>query len=126
MREARAEPVEETLAADLARADACLLAGTIDGHAVGYSAAHLEVLRDGGRLGIVDDLYVESGAREVGVGEAMMEALLGWFRSRGCHGVDATALPGNRGTKNFFESNGFSARLIVMHHRLDPSPPSDA
>jgi hypothetical protein len=24
--------------------------------------------------------------------------------------------PGHRYAKNFFESNGFSARLIVMHH----------
>jgi hypothetical protein len=38
---------------------------------------------------------------------------------RGCSGVDATALPGNRATKNFFEESGFTARLLVMHHRLD-------
>ena len=34
-------------------------------------------------------------------------------------GVDATALPGDRLTKNFFESNGFTARLLIMHRRLD-------
>jgi ribosomal protein S18 acetylase RimI-like enzyme len=118
-REARAEPVEQTLAADLADDDVLLLAGTIDDAPVGYAAGRTEVLRDGARLGVITDLFVEPEARQVGVGEAMMNELLGWFRSRGCSGVDATALPGNRATKNFFEESGFTARLLVMHHRLD-------
>ena len=92
--------------------------GTIDESAVGYATAHVEQLRDGTVLGVIDHLFVESEARDVGVGEALMNALLAWFRSQGCTAADATALPGNRETKNFFETAGFSARLIVMHHRL--------
>lgn len=118
-REGRATPVEETLARDLADPDAVVLAGTIDDTIVGYATGRTEVLRDGSTLGVIDDLYVEEGARSVGVGEAMMDELLTWFRSKGCGGVDATALPGNRATKNFFEESGFTARLLVMHHRLD-------
>lgn len=120
-REGRAAPVEETLARDLADPDAVVLAGTIDDVVVGYATGRTETLRDGSVLGIIDDLYVDEGARSVGVGEAMMNELLEWFRSKGCAGVDATALPGNRATKNFFEESGFTARLLVMHHRLDPS-----
>ena len=85
---------------------------------VGYATVRVEVLRDGARLGVIDDLYVEPGARSVGVGEAMMGLLLEWCRDQGCRGVDALALPGMRATKNFFEESGFSARLIVMHHRM--------
>ena len=92
--------------------------GTIDGTPVGYAAAHVERLRDGTVLGVVDHLFVEEGARDVGVGEVLMSELLDWFRSQGCTAADAAALPGNRQTKNFFETAGFSARLIVMHHRL--------
>ncbi|MFP5326169.1 MAG: N-acetyltransferase family protein [Acidimicrobiia bacterium] len=92
--------------------------GTLDEFAVGYAAAHVEQLRDGMILGVIDHLFVEEGARDVGVGEALMDELLGWFRSRDCDAVDAIALPGNRQTKNFFETAGFSARLIVMHHKL--------
>ena len=92
--------------------------GTIDETAVGYAAAHVEHLRDGTVLGVVDHLFVEEGARDVGVGEALMNELLAWFSAQGCDAADAAALPGNRQTKNFFESSGFSARLIVMHHRL--------
>ena len=120
-REGRAAPVAETLTRDLADPDAVVLAGTIDEVVVGYATGRVEALRDGSILGIIDDLYVDEGARSVGVGEAMMNELLDWFRSKGCAGVDATALPGNRATKNFFEESGFTARLLVMHHRLDPS-----
>lgn len=97
--------------------------GTIDDFAVGYAAAHVEQLRDGMVLGVIDHLFVEEGARDVGVGEALMDELLGWFRARRCHAADAIALPGNRQTKNFFESAGFSARLLVMHHRFGTDEP---
>lgn len=117
-REGRAAPVEETLRRDLEADDATVIAGTIDDTVVGYAAGRTETLRDGTTLGVIDDLYVVEGARSVGVGEVMMGELLEWFRSQGCAGVDATALPGNRATKNFFERSGFTARLLVMHHRL--------
>jgi ribosomal protein S18 acetylase RimI-like enzyme len=106
------------VAADVADDDACVLAGTIDETVIGYAVGRTETLRDGSTLGVITDLYVDEGARAVGVGEAMMGSLLEWFRARGCAGVDATALPGNRATKNFFEESGFTARLLVMHHRL--------
>jgi hypothetical protein len=47
-----------------------------------------------------------------------MEAILAWCGEQGCNAVDAYALPGDRQTKNFFEESGFTARLLVMHHRL--------
>ena len=118
VREGRAQPVAETLAADVADASACVLVGTIDDHPVGYAVGRTEALRDGSVLGVITDLYVEDGARSVGVGESLMGQLLEFFRGAGCAGVDATALPGNRATKNFFEESGFTARLLVMHHRL--------
>lgn len=117
-REARAEPVAETLAADLAMDEVAVYTGTIDDHPVGYAVGRTEVLRDGSRLGVITDLFVDEGARAVGVGEALMGELLIWFREQGCAGVDTTALPGNRATKNFFEESGFTARMLVMHHRL--------
>lgn len=122
VKEARAEPLEATLAADLANPAIIVLAGTIDGHAVGFAVGRTEILRDGRRLGIIGDLYVEAEARGVGVGEALMDVLLAWFRDEQCCGIDATALPGNRSTKNFFEGSGFSARLLVMHHSFGASP----
>jgi hypothetical protein len=48
-----------------------------------------------------------------------MDAVLAWCRECGCFGVDSLALPGNRETKNFFESFGLVARAIVVHRNLE-------
>ena len=117
-REARALPAEASLADALADDRQLLVAGTIDDTVIGYAAVHLEDLRTGTTLGVIDDIYVEDGARGVGVGEAMIDLVLAWCRARGCSGVDAMALPGNRETKNFFETFGFTARAIVVHRSL--------
>lgn len=119
-KEARAIPVLDTFREALADPDRSVWVGTVDHWPVGYAVGHTEPLRNGETLGVIEDLFVEPGARDVGVGEALINGLLAWFRQRGCAGVDAYALPGNRETKNFFETAGFSARLLVMHHRLSP------
>jgi hypothetical protein len=46
----------------------------------------------------------------------MIQIVLAEFRASGHRLFDARVSPGHRLAKNFFESNGFSARLIVMHH----------
>ena len=119
-REARAVPAEESLAAAVDDPEQLVLAGTIDDVIVGYAVATTERLRTGSVLGVVTDIYVEPEGRAIGLGEALMDQILDWCRERKCTGVDSLALPGNRNTKNFFETFGFTARAIVVHRRLDP------
>jgi GNAT superfamily N-acetyltransferase len=119
VRDARAEPLETDLLATLEDPARHTVVGTIDAVVIGYGAARVEELRDGTRLGVIDDIFVEEDARGVGVGELMMGDLVDWCRDRGCFGIDVAALPGHRAAKNFFEESGFTARKIVMHHRLD-------
>jgi len=119
VREARAEPLDDAIAAAIDDDAQYVLVGTIDDVPIGYAMATTEALRDGARHGVITDLFVEGEARGVGVGEALMDALLAWFAEAKCSGVDAVALPGDRTTKNFFEGSGFTARLLVMHHRMD-------
>jgi GNAT superfamily N-acetyltransferase len=114
-REARPDPLEEGYRALLARGDALVVLGTIDGTPIGFGAVEVETLRNGERLGVITELFVESEARSVGVGEAMAAALLDFCTQHRCRGVDALALPGHRATKNFFEEQGFTARALVMH-----------
>ena len=117
-RETRALPAEASLATLVADPDSLVLAGTIDETVVGYAVAIVEQLRTGDRLGVVTDVFVDPGARGVGVGEALLDQVVAWCDAAGCIGIDALALPGNRSTKNFFESFGFTARAIVVHRRL--------
>jgi GNAT superfamily N-acetyltransferase len=119
-RDAWPEPLVDAYTALLTRAEALLVVGTIDDVIVGHGAVIVERLRSGARLGIVTDLFVELAAREVGVGEAIVEALVAHCEALGCMGIDAPALPGHRAAKNFFEGHGFTARALVMHHRIAP------
>ena len=118
-REAVAEPFEDAYGALIDRDDALVVVGTVDETAVGFGAVTLELLRTGETLGIIGDLFVEPGARAVGVGEAMADDLVAFCAARDCTGIDALALPGHRTTKNFFEGFGFTARALVMHRTLD-------
>ena len=100
--------------------DAIVVVGTIDGVVIGFALAVGETLPDGEELAVLGGLYVDPAAREVGVGEAMMDLVLEWCATRGATGVDAVALPGDRATKNFFERFGLTARAIVVHRALRP------
>ncbi|HZM31641.1 MAG TPA: GNAT family N-acetyltransferase [Acidimicrobiales bacterium] len=114
-RERRQGDVAAGARAALEAADQELAVGTLDGAVIGYAVARWERLTDGSLLGVVDDIYVDPGARSVGVGEVLMDHVLAWCRDQGCFGVDSLALPGDRATKNFFESFGLVARAIVVH-----------
>ncbi|HEX3947462.1 MAG TPA: GNAT family N-acetyltransferase [Acidimicrobiales bacterium] len=94
--------------------DRLLLVGLFDEVVVGVAVG--EVVP--GRLGRVGCCYVEPEARQVGVGSGLVAGLLSWFADRGCTGVDAQALPGDRSTKQLLETAGFKARLLILHRRL--------
>ena len=96
------------------------MVGTLDDVVLAYGLAHLTIVRDGRTLAVIDELLVAAPARAVGLGEAVLDALVGWATEHGALGVDATALPGDRTAKNFFESAGFTARRLVMHTSLTP------
>lgn len=118
-RERRQGDPETELKAGFTAPDREVCAGTLDGTVVGYGLVRAERLGDGTLLGVIDDLYVDPGARAVGIGEAVMNHLIDWCRAQGCFGVDSLALPGDRHTKNFFESFGLVARAIIVHRPLD-------
>jgi len=120
LQDARVEPIEAGIAADVAlRPDQGLaVVGTIDETIVGYGVSRLEALTDGSLLAEVSDLYVDPGARGIGLGEAMMDLLVAHAVDAGAIGIDALALPGDRETKNFFETFGLKARAIVVHRSL--------
>lgn len=121
LREARREPIEAKLAEAISDPDGsegAAIVGTIDGAVVGYGVSRTELLADGSLLSVVTDLYVHSGARGVGIGEAMMDRLTDHAVAHGAVGIDSLALPGDRSTKNFFETFGLKARAIVVHRPL--------
>lgn len=124
--QARQEPLDAQLTVDLGRSavDGAAVVGTVDDAVVGYGISRIEHLADGAPLAVVTDLYVAPDARGVGVGEAMMDLLVDHAQRTGAIGIDALALPGDRETKNFFETFGLKARAIVVHRSLSAEEPS--
>lgn len=73
-----------------------------------------------GAHAVVHHLRVDPAARGAGIGRALMSAARVWASDRGCVAIEAGALPGDRPTKNFFESFGLVAREIRVEARLAP------
>lgn len=114
-----AEPVETSFGAILEDDDSVLVLGTIDDVPLGLLWARVEDLlpqANGAKVGAIRLVFTDHGARAVGVGESMIDEALSELRGRGVRLFDAHVSPGHRLAKNFFESHGFSARSIVMHH----------
>ena len=113
------QPLEDSFREELQNPDSHLLIGEIDGVPLGFLLARTEPMLDqaeGELICAIRLIYVEHEAREVSVGEVMRDAVMEWARECGISKFDAHVLPGHRLAKNFFESGGFSARSIVMHH----------
>jgi GNAT superfamily N-acetyltransferase len=91
---------------------------TLTGGPAGYGTCRTFEMTGGALLGCIEELYVKPDARRSGLGSAIAAALLQWCQACGCTGVDAKALPGSRAVKSFFEGEGFTARLLVMHRAL--------
>jgi GNAT superfamily N-acetyltransferase len=66
----------------------------------------------------IDDVFVHVEARELGFGDAMLEAALDGGRQAGLRLLEGEALPGDRDTKNLYERAGIKARLITVSTEL--------
>ena len=109
----------DRLSAALADDHGLVLAGTIDDVVLGVATARLVEAPGVGTIAVIDDLYVDPDAREVGIGHALITQIASWANAQGCVGVDATVLPGNRAAKNFFEAHGLVARAISVHRAFE-------
>ena len=121
-RQAGLGPLRARLQAAIDAHDRRAVVGCYDGVVLGWGQAIVEVLADGRRLGVIEALAVDPDARQAGIGEAMMNLLLDELRAADCFGADCCALPGDRETKNFFESFGLKARLLVVHQSFADHP----
>jgi len=92
-----------------------IVVGTYDNVVFGYGVVIAERLIDNSLLARLTDFVVDADIRGSGIGEAMMNQIVDLSRQRGCFGIDSVALPGDRSTKNFFESFGLKARLLTVH-----------
>lgn len=103
---------EEPVGVFIDAADALTLVAEVEDVIVGYASVRF-VIDDRGRVARLVRVYVRPEARRIGIGDALVAAVVGYARERGCASLDTLALPGDRDTKNLYERNGITARLIV-------------
>ncbi len=126
--DALAEPVEASLKDAVADDASYVYLGGIDGVPFGFCIAGSEELlpqAEGEQVGVIRYIFTHPEARGVGIAEAMLTDALAQLRALGLTKFDVRVLPGHRNAKNFFEANGFSARLIVMFHDDAGDAPDD-
>ena len=109
--------VSERLAGELGRANSLLA----EEATVPQSVVDLiESLGDGADrmssadVAHVDQVFVTPAARELGFGDALLEAAVAAAREEGARVLEGHALPGDRDTKNLYERAGITARLITV------------
>jgi len=89
---------------------------------VGYLVLELDL-----PIATVDQVYVLPDVRELGYGDALLEAATAAAVEAGAHVLEGTALPGDRDTKNLYERAGITARLIIVSRPLrEVSGPSSS
>lgn len=118
----RLDPFRKDVAGEMRQALAddqrFVVLGCYDETPVAYGLVRVYIGADQQRQATVEAIFVEPEARSVGVGEAVIGKLLDWSKSRGAVAIDALALPGDRMTKNFFESQKMVARAIIVQRSL--------
>jgi GNAT superfamily N-acetyltransferase len=71
------------------------------------------------RIVRIDQVWVTPEARELGFGDALLEAAVQAARQEGAVAVEGQSLPGDRHTKNLYERAGIVARLITTYKAFE-------
>ncbi len=112
----RGDDVSTVLRAALGADDTMVWCGLWESAIVGYAIATLA--EDGERVVVLREIYTTPEARDVGVGEALIESAIAWAIANEATAIDAQTLPGARSSKNLFERFGLTARLITVRRDL--------
>ena len=101
--------------------DVRIFVAEADGVVVGYVYAGLEPqnwkeLREA--CGFVHDVVTAGDARRSGVATALMEAAIGWLKSRGAPRVILWTAAANDGAQALFARRGFRRTMVEMTREL--------
>lgn len=100
-------------------ADHRVFAGLFGDAVVAYGILEFSNTNDNQRIASIKEIFVLKDARSVGVGESVIASMINEAIEHNAVGIDSFALPGDRETKNFFETQGMVARLIQVYRPLE-------
>ncbi|MDP6965418.1 MAG: GNAT family N-acetyltransferase [Acidimicrobiales bacterium] len=96
-----------------------VFAGLFGDAIVAYGILEFSNTNDNQRIASIKEIFVLKDARSVGVGESLISFMTQEATVHNVVGIDSFALPGDRETKNFFETQGMVARLIHVYRTLE-------
>jgi ribosomal protein S18 acetylase RimI-like enzyme len=83
------------------------------------SAHHTPTIVQPRRAGWIEDCYVQPQARRRGIGRALVQAALAWFRARHVTRVDLAVLVANREGLAFWEKQGFAPLRMLLSQETE-------
>jgi GNAT superfamily N-acetyltransferase len=88
-----------------------------DGEAIGFATVYWSWSTSrAARIAVMNDLYVDAGARKGGVGAALIAACLGLARERGAAALEWQTAPDNRTAQALYERVGATRESWVDYH----------
>jgi ribosomal protein S18 acetylase RimI-like enzyme len=114
--------VEQHLMATLRSRGARIVVAEASGRVIGYVLGEIHQRRPiypVGTYGFISDISVTADWRRCGVGRALADALLRWFRACGVTAVELFAAERNPVAVEFWRSAGFAEYLRLLRIELD-------
>ena len=109
------------LRSQLTEEDAAVFVAEQGGAVIGYAFAALEPIswkELRGACGFIHDIAVDERGRRTGVATALIEAAIGWLRSRGAPRVVLGTAERNAAAQRLFEKLGFRRTMVEMTREL--------
>ena len=108
-------------------ADEAVLLAVVNEQVAGCRSAHAhELFHVPGRLGGITSMVVDADARGRGVGRALVDEAMAFFRARGCIRVEVTSGDHRPGAHAFYQSVGFIVDERRFVKKLTPTQEVDS
>ena len=70
------------------------------------------------RYGFISDMHIKASYRRKGIGEKLLNELLGWFKSRGIRRIELRVEPRNDIGMSFWVKQGFREHVRVLYREI--------
>jgi len=88
----------------------------VDSQHVGFCVASVNC-----QIAEIDSLYVKPGARDNGIGAALMDSAFAWLSKQSVSSVRLLVGEGNESVIAFYQKYGFSRRAVLLETNLNRS-----
>lgn len=78
----------------------------------------LGIGRHEGGLGTISWIVVDPRYRGISIGSEILDIMLGYYSSEGCHRVELKTYLKDLGTQHFYQNKGFDCAAVLPNHKF--------